>query len=436
MKKLPVLVSALLVVVVAVNLTESSAQEKKVLWLDIKDFISSATAEDVAAVVEQASSKNYSAVILALDTPGGSVDATFKIMESIEDSDLPVIGYVYPPGRHALSAGTIILVSTDFAAMAPFTTIGSSQPVLGTQPINETKFINAIVEKTVTIAELHGRNTTQVARFITHNDNLNHEKALERNVIETVAESPEDLLAKAHGAKIMKIKGEQILDTKDAVIVNHEPSIRVTILKILADPVLSTVLLAIGFLAIIYGISSPGFGGEITGAILIILGLVGQGFNPNWAAFALMAVGVTLIIYELYSPGFGAFGIGGIIILGVGTGLMITQPPQPFLVPSGQLGDMTLITSAIISPFAGFFAFITYKVVKAKRMKKVEFVLPSKEGKTLDEISSDKEGFVLVGGEYWKARSSSIIKRGTKVRVLKAEGSLLIIEPVEEETSN
>ncbi len=99
--------------------------------------------------------------MVALDTPGGSVDATLRIIESIQASEVPVIGYVYPQGRSAWSAGTIILLGTDYAAMAPFTTIGSAQPVLGKMPINDTKTINAITEKVVTLAELHNRNATQ-----------------------------------------------------------------------------------------------------------------------------------------------------------------------------------------------------------------------------------------------------------------------------------
>lgn len=136
---------------------------KQVLWVDVKDFISSATSEHVATAIDRASGnpEEFSAVLVALDTPGGSVDATLRIIESIQASEVPVIGYVYPQGRSAWSAGTIILLGTDYAAMAPFTTIGSAQTVLGKMPMNDTKTINAITKKVVTLAELHNRNATQ-----------------------------------------------------------------------------------------------------------------------------------------------------------------------------------------------------------------------------------------------------------------------------------
>ncbi|RLI32525.1 nodulation protein NfeD, partial [Candidatus Bathyarchaeota archaeon] len=53
--------------------------------------------------------KNNYPIILTLNTPGGSLDATFKIISLIEGSNVPVIGYVYPRGATAWSAGTYIL---------------------------------------------------------------------------------------------------------------------------------------------------------------------------------------------------------------------------------------------------------------------------------------------------------------------------------------
>jgi membrane-bound serine protease (ClpP class) len=150
---------------------DDSDYNREILWVDVKDFISSGTAEDISTAIQStlppAGSSSFSAVILALDTPGGSLDATFDIIDAIQQSPVPVIGYVYPQGRSAWSAGTIVLLATDYAAMAPVTTIGSAQPVRGTEPVNDTKVVNAVAEKAVSLAELHERNATQAARFVT-----------------------------------------------------------------------------------------------------------------------------------------------------------------------------------------------------------------------------------------------------------------------------
>jgi membrane-bound serine protease (ClpP class) len=411
---------------------------RTILWVDVKDFISSGTAEDISTALQStspaagsSSHTPFSAVVLALDTPGGSLDATFDIIDSIQQSPVPVIGYVYPQGKSAWSAGTIILLATDYAAMAPVTTIGSAQPVQGTEPVNDTKVINAVAEKAVSLAELHERNVTQAARFITHNDNLTPEKAMERNVIEAMAANPQELLAVADGANVTTLNGQKILQTANAEIITHESSLRTQLVNFLSNPLIATTLMTIGFFALIYGIMSPGFGVEIAGAVFIILGLLGQGLDINWGAFALLALGIGLVAYELYSPGFGAIGIGGIVVVVIGTVFMITQPVRPLLVTEEHIENLAMLSLITIVPFAGLMALITYKVWKVKKIKPQQFVLQSEEGVALDSISTNRIGFVIVGGEYWRAKSSrgeDEINKGDKIKVVGKESDLLIVE--------
>ena len=417
---------------------DNGNDSRTILWVDVKDFISSGTSEDISTALQStspaagsSSHTPFSAVILALDTPGGSLDATFDIIDSIQQSPVPVIGYVYPQGKSAWSAGTIILLATDYAAMAPVTTIGSAQPVQGTEPVNDTKVINAVAEKAVSLAELHERNVTQAARFITHNDNLTPEKAMERNVIEAVAANPQELLAVADGANVTTLNGQKILQTANAEIITHESSLRTQLVNFLSNPLIATTLMTIGFFALIYGIMSPGFGVEIAGAVFIILGLLGQGLDINWGAFALLALGIGLVAYELYSPGFGAIGIGGIVVVAIGTVFMITQPVRPLLVTEEHVGNLATLSIITIVPFAGLMGLITYKVWKVKKIKPQQFVLQSEEGVALDSISTNRIGFVMVGGEYWRAKSSrgeDEINKGDKIKVVGKESDLLIVE--------
>lgn len=411
-----------------------SEAEKRVIWVELNEPITTASAETIAAAVQETSTGRYNAILISLDTFGGSADSTFKIIDSIQSSSVPVIGFVYPAGKHALSAGTIILLASDYAAMAPYSTIGSSQPVIGTEPTNETKFVNAIAEKLVALAELHGRNSTQAARFVTHNDNLTPDKALKNHVIEAIAESPEDLLAKADGVKVRTLKGEVVLDTLDVQLVKYEPSVRVNLLKILSDPIVSTMFLSIGILALILGLSSPGFGAEVLGAALLILGLIGQGFDVNWAALALMGIGAGLLVFELHVHGFGIIGIGGVIILGVGMALLIVQPVTPMLVTTSRTTEIIITLSLLLTPFVGLFGFLMFKAYKATRIKRVFTKYPAGKGRAVDDISPDKEGYVVIGGEYWKAKSSTHIKAGSVVKAVGGESGIISVEPFNEQT--
>jgi len=252
------ILACLIMVVAAISPIEAQNQEKKVLLVEVNGFISPATAEYLGSAVNAASQPGYTALLLTIDTFGGSADAMFKIVEWMQSSPVPVIGFVYPAGRQALSAGVYILMASDFAAMAPYTTIGSAQPIVGETPVTESKIINAYVQKMVGYARLHGRNETQAARFVTENDNLLPEEALKLHVIEAVAESPEELLRIADGTVVNTLRGRMNLDTSGAVIVRHGSSVRDFALKTLSDPLVSSILITVGFLSLILGLTTPG----------------------------------------------------------------------------------------------------------------------------------------------------------------------------------
>jgi membrane protein implicated in regulation of membrane protease activity len=52
------------------------------------------------------------------------------------------------------------------------------------------------------------------------------------------------------------------------------------------------------------------------------------------------------------------------------------------------------------------------------------------EGKALTDISDT--GKIKVRGEIWNAQTSNLIRKGEKVRVLRREGIVLEVEPVED----
>ncbi|MBM3897173.1 MAG: nodulation protein NfeD [Thaumarchaeota archaeon] len=412
------------------NASLADAQEPKVLWVEIHDIVSSATVDQVAGAVEEAKSREYVAIVFALNTPGGLVDSTFKITEEIQRSPVPVIGFVYPSGGQALSAGTYILMATDLAAMAPFTRIGSAQPIAGGSPVNDTKFINAFSKQMESFANLHARNSTQVVRFITHNDNLLPEEALARHVIETVASSPEELLQKVNGMRVMTLNGEKTLQTEGTSIVKFGDSPRVIVVRAFSDPIVSNLLVGIGLFVLILGLSTPGWGAEILGVVMLLLGLLGQGFNVNYAALALMSIGAALLLYELYTPGHGILGIGGVVLLGLGTSFFITQPPGPLLINPSYFHSFLQVLIPSYALATVFFGVLIFKFAKVRKMKSRIEKYPSGVGRTVDDIEPNKEGYVIVGGEYWKAKSSSKIKSGEQVKVVGNENDILLVESV------
>ncbi|MFW5987588.1 MAG: NfeD family protein [Methanohalophilus sp.] len=412
--------------------TLSTASSEKVMVLDMSDSITPASDAMVSDALEIAETENYEALVITLNTPGGGLQETLNIIETIDASPVPVIGYVYPEGTKSWSAGTLILISTDIAAMAPFTVIGSAQPVQvsptgGSEPINDSKMINAIVALSKEKASKHDRNVTAAELFITENLNLNAEEAKESNVIEYIAEDIPDLLEQIDG---MTVKEKQ-LNTSGAEIVNYEPNLSLYLMNIVSNPIISSLLLMIGIYAIVLGISSPGAGAEIFGAILIALGLIGMGFDVNVAALFLIGVGVVLLILELQAPGFGIFGIAGILCLIAGSIFLVPMDFPRWYTPADVQRSMMFYIVIPTIIIGLFFAFAIYKVLQAKGRKPIiGEEMTGEIAEAIDPISEGNPGYVRYSGEYWKARSEDTIDREEKVEILEKDGPILIVRKV------
>lgn len=409
------------------------AAEQKVLVLDISGPITPVSDDIVADAIAFAENDNYEALLITMNTPGGGLEETLDIIEQIAATDVPVIGFVYPEGTKAWSAGTLILISTDIAAMAPFTIIGSAQPVSvtpgGSEPVDDAKIVNALVTRATENAKKHNRNQTAAEEFITKNLNLDAETALEYEVIEYVSPSIANLLSQVNG---LEIKGK-VLNTEGADITYYQPSLRLEFMSIISNPIVSSLLLLLGIYAIILGISNPGFGAEIFGVIAITLGLVGTGFDVSTGAVFLIIVGVILLLLEFQAPGFGVFGVAGFVCIIAGSVLLApTDFPRNYTPAEFQRTMILYIVTPTV--FLGLFLlFALYKIVEVKKRKPLFGELIGDTGQAVDPIGDGNEGYILLRGQHWKARSSDLIVKGDKVRVIEKDGVVLVVEKLKDE---
>jgi len=408
-------------------------QGPRVYVAEVTGTISSVTVEAVDEAIATASLTS-SPLILALDTPGGTLDATFKIIASIERSRVPVIGYVTPAGATAWSAGTFILMSTHIAAMAPLTVIGSAQPVTigpagGPTAVTDSKTINALTEFIAIRAEAHERNVTAARAFITENLNLKADEAEAFGVVEYVAKDTRELLTFIDGNPVEAGGQPYRLTTANAELIVISPSLRVLILRTLADPVLASLLLFIGLYWLIFGVSSPGHGSEVGGAVLLIAGLVGLGvFGVNLGGLVLIGIGAALLIAELYNPGFGALGIGGFIAVILGSLLLFSPGPLIIAQPDLFLLFLVLITAPVA--FGAFFLFAAYKILQVRQQKPIGWSMIEDTAEAVDDLEPGVEGFVLYQGELWRAISDGPVKKGGKVKITAKEGPMLRVSPL------
>ena len=408
----------------------SASSGQKVLVLEISESITPVADDIVADALSAAVEGDFSALLITLNTPGGGLDETLKIIEQIEQIDVPVIGYVYPEGAKSWSAGTLILISTDIAAMAPHTIIGSAQPVEmsagGIEPVEDSKIVNALVALAREKARMHSRNETLAERFITENLNLNAESALDAGVIEFISPTIDDLLVQVDGEIV---KGKE-LETEDAQIEYYKPSMRLAFMNLISNPVISSILLMLGIYGVVLGISNPGVGAEIFGVIAITLGLIGTGFDVNTAAIFLVLVGVGLLALEFQAPGFGVFGIAGMICIIVGSIFLVPLSYPRFYTPADF---QKTVIAAIVAPtlvIGIILMFAIYKVIEVRHRKPVIGEMIGDVAETIDQITPEVPGFVMYKGEYWKARADELIEKEEKVEIVGKNGPMLVIKRV------
>jgi len=415
----------------------TNAQTEEVLLVDITGTIDQATVEVMTDCIQQAESDSAEAIILLIDTPGGGLDQTFEIARLIKNSTVPIVGYVSPSGATAWSAGTFILLSTPLAAMADHTIIGSCQPIEttleGTRFINDSKIINALVEWLQERASMYGRNETLARLFITENRNVNATVAKNNQIIEVTASNVDELLNAIDGRNITTASGTVTLRTRNAEQISYSPSIQIQLLKLISNPILTSLLLMLGIFALLVGISSPGYGAEVFGIVAILLSLIGSGFTISTLSIIFIIIGCVLLAVEIFAlPGFGAVGIGGIICLIIGSIFLIPNyPTRKWLISGEYMADALTIMLIVIGLFAVFFAFLLYKILQIRKKKPSLGKFIGEHAVTIEQIRPDKPGFVRFKGEYWQAKADTMIETNTKVVIVEKDETTLIVKPLD-----
>ena len=423
-------------VVLSMIAPPARGQTEPVLVAHIDTEITRATVEYMKAAIAAAESADARALVVRFDTPGGGLAETQAIQRMFLATRIPILGWVGPSGANAWSAGTILLESTDFAAMAPFTVIGSAQPVQitagGFQPVTDSKIINALVASLNATLAIHDRNASLGTAFILDNVNLDAEQALAARAIEAVAGSIDELIAKADGfnfpinlTKAAPSKQPTRLTLAGAPVVEFNEPIGIRLYSLLSNPIVSGLLFLIGVYAIIFGLSAPGHGLEIAGIIMVILGVLGFGLSVNLIAIALLALGIILLILEAKAHSFAVFGTAGILCVILGTIFLApVGPPSVLISRDAQI----LILAALLTPSTAFGVFMllaVYKVMAVRRRKPVTGRLVGEEADAVDAIPPDGRGYVRFQGELWQATASDAIEKGDRLVIAAKEGFVL-----------
>jgi membrane-bound serine protease (ClpP class) len=405
------------------------AEQSEVYIIRVADAISPGTADFIKSGIKTAEENGAACVIIELDTPGGLAESMRLIVQNILGSRVPVVVFVYPGGARAASAGVMITMAADVAAMAPGTNIGAAHPVgAGGKDIDGSmseKVINDMVAQAKSVAEKRGRNAKWVEDAIRESVSVTETEALKENIIDLIATDTDDLIKQLNGREI-KDRGILKLDNVKKVIIKE--TLRTKILKTISNPNIAYILLMIGLAGLYFEFSHPGaiFPGVI-GAIALVLAFFAMQTLPvNYAGVLLIVLAIIFFIMEMKITSYGLLSVAGVVSLLLGS-LMLFKGSAPEMKLSLQVVLPTIIL------ISGFFVAVAGLVFRAQISKPMT-------GSTglVGEIGVVKkaltpEGKVFVHGELWNARAKDPIDKEAKVRIVQVDNLILEVESVDQD---
>jgi membrane-bound serine protease (ClpP class) len=382
-----------------------------------------------------AAQRHAALVLITMDTPGGLSDSMTDIIHHILESPVPVVVFVTPTGARGASAGFLILLSADVAAMSPGTRIGAATPVFlpgwFSMPIDEVlrkKINNDATAFLRSFSEKRGRNPKLAETAITDARAFTEQEALDGHLIDLIAADKDELLRQLNGREIVRFNGaKQKLALQNYTRADFELSARQKFLARIVQPDMFFLLLLVGALGLYTEFTHPGVVAPgVVGGICMLLALYAMQILPvNFTGVLLIVLALALFILEAKFTSHGVLLVGGIASMLLGTVFLIRSP----LTPGGVSLGVALATTL---PFAFLTVFLMRLVLKSRKWKTAtgKEELLGEQGVVTIAIPAGGEGMIRIHGELWRAISTQKAEIGTRVRVLRVNGLQLQVEPV------
>jgi membrane-bound serine protease (ClpP class) len=291
------------------GLSMAAATDRPVVVIPIDGTVDDGMAHLVERGVAQANQEDAAAIVIVVNSPGGLVDAAFRIRDALFSAHMPVIAYV---SERAYSAAALITLSANRIVMAPGASIGAAEPIP-----NTVKMISALRGEFESTALRNHRSATVAGAMVDKNVDLpdykhtgailtlNTDDAVRAHVADATATSLNAALAQSH------------LDGNPRTPEDYSWAEQLA--RFATNPAVSALLLTLGMLGLLIEMQTMhGIAGTIGVAALVLFfgSHVYAGFS-NGLVIALAIFGLAGILWELHVvPGHGIPGIlGGAALL-------------------------------------------------------------------------------------------------------------------------
>jgi membrane-bound serine protease (ClpP class) len=415
------------------GLAAAQTAQPTVIVAEIDGIIHPVAAQHVIRAVSSADARGAALLVLVLHTPGGLVESTRDINNAIISARTPVAVFVGPSGHRAASAGFLITIAADVAAMAPGTHIGAAHPVSGDgQKVDETmakKMTSDVASYARTLAAQRKRNVALVEQAVTESRSYTEQEALAATppLIDLVASDVPDLLRKLDGRPVTRFNGAvQTLRTGGAAVERLEMTWTQRVLSAIAHPQIAYLLLTLGMLGLTVELWNPGavLPGVVGGICLLLAFFAFQVLPVSYAGVALIMFGIMLLVLEVKVTSFGLLAVGGIVSLALGSMMLIDSPAPALQIGLRLIVPMTIALAAVI-------LFLVRLAVRAQRAPVVTGPagMLHETGQALSSIYPGGIGHVRAHGEIWTATAAESVTEGDTVQVTGVQGLLLTVRP-------
>jgi membrane-bound serine protease (ClpP class) len=384
------------------------------------------SADYMIETMDRADRAGATLVVFTLRTPGGLVDSTRDVITHMLASKTPVAIFIGPSGARAASAGFLLTISADVAAMAPGTTIGAAHPVAGTgQPMDEIMAKKAAADVAAyarTLANKRHRNVVLAEEAVNNSRAFTEEEALNASprLIDLVVSDIPELLQRLDGQTVTRFDGAtMVLKTAGAQVVTIEMTLRQRVLSAIAHPEVAFLLLTLGTLGLTVEFWSPGavLPGVAGGLCLLLAFFAFQILPVNYAGLLLMLFGLLLLMLEVKITSYGLLTAGGLASLLFGSMILMDSSA-----PELQL-SLRLVLPIVIG-LASIVVFLVRLAVASQRRQPVTGIagMIDEFGYALTSIEPGRAGRVATHGEIWRAIAHEPIAEGDRLRITDVDG--------------
>jgi membrane-bound serine protease (ClpP class) len=443
------------------NLSAQADKQQAVIYkININSEINTTSHIYLINGLKEAEALNANAVLLHLNTYGGTLVDADSMRTAILYNKIPVYVFI---DNNAASAGALISIACKGIYMRPGASIGAATVVNGADgaqaPDKYQSYMRSIIRAT---AEAHGKDTIIAGRDTTYkwirDPGIAEAMVDDRIYIPNVVDSGKTLTMTAQEALQLGFC-DGIADTDKEVITKHlgyddykieeyKPSFYDKLKGFLTNPGFQAVLIMIIIAGIYFELQSPGIGfpsiAALTAAILYFTPLYLDGLAQNWELIVFI-IGIILVLVELFViPGFGIAGIGGIVLIALGLTFALLDNDY-FSFKSVEMPDvsrsvLTVLSGMLLSILTtlwlssrigekGLFRKIalTTDLETSESVDFNTFNLVGQKGKAMTDLRPS--GKIVMHNEVYDAVSTGgFIERGTEVTVVKFENMQLYVE--------